>query len=207
MAVEVIFYIFAAMTIFGALMVISAGNPVKAALSVVFTFFSAAGVWITAQAVYLALLLVVVYVGAVMVMFLFVVMMLDVDVEAKRASFVRYWPVALLISTMFVVMLLWALNAGGFSSGSQYASQPFAPSHYRGIVELGMMMFSVYLYPFELCAMVMLAAMVSAITLTYRGRRSDNKAIPAEKQIRVDPASRLRVVKMRSESGQDKGDN
>ncbi|MFT6835979.1 MAG: NADH-quinone oxidoreductase subunit J [Francisellaceae bacterium] len=196
--VEVIFYIFSVMTIIGALMVISSGNPVKAALSVVFTFASAAGVWITCQAVYLALLLIVVYVGAVMVMFLFVVMMLDVDMAAKRGSFVKHWPFALLLSVVLAVLLIWLVRYHNFASPLQYATLAQEPAAYNDIANLGMAMFTTYLFPFELAAFVLLAAMIAAITLTFRGRKKDNKSVDASQQIKVNPKDRLRIVKMTS---------
>jgi NADH-quinone oxidoreductase subunit J len=195
-AVEVIFYIFASLTILGALMVVSSGNPVKAALSVVFTFASATGVWITCQATYLALLLIVVYVGAVMVMFLFVVMMIDIDLAAKKVKMVKHWPLALALTAILTVLLVWLVRYHNFALDGQYATLPQDPASYSDIAHLGMAMFTTYLFPFEVAAFILLAAMIAAIMLTYRGKRKENKAVEAHKQIKVNPKDRLRIVKM-----------
>ncbi len=195
-AVEVIFYIFASLTILGALLVVSSGNPVKAALSVVFTFASATGVWITCQATYLALLLIVVYVGAVMVMFLFVVMMIDVDLAAKKVKMVKHWPLALALTAILTVLLVWLVRYHNFAVGDKYSTLAQDPASYSDIAHLGMAMFTTYLYPFELAAFILLAAMIAAIMLTYRGKRKENKAVDANKQIRVNPKDRLKIVKM-----------
>jgi NADH-quinone oxidoreductase subunit J len=193
MVIEIIFYIFALITIVGALLVITSDNPVRAVLAKVLTFIAAAGVWMTLQAEYLSLLLVVVYVGAVMVMFLFVVMMLDIDVEAKKASFVHYWWLVLLIVIVFISTLIWVITSH-FGLDPRYASLVVAPASQNDIKSLGTLMFTKYLYPFELAAYVLLAAMVAAITLVFRGKRKSNKSISAKEQISVNPKDRLSLV-------------
>ena len=193
MVVEIIFYIFALITIVGALLVITSDNPVRAVLAKVLTFIAAAGVWMTLQAEYLSLLLVVVYVGAVMVMFLFVVMMLDIDIEVKRASFVRYWWLVLIIVIVLASTLIWMISSH-FTLDSRYVSLTVAPSTQNDIKSLGSLMFTEYLYPFELAAYVLLAAMVAAITLVFRGKRKSNKSISANEQISVNPKDRLSLI-------------
>jgi NADH-quinone oxidoreductase subunit J len=207
MAIEVIFYIFAAIAIIGAFLVITSGNPVRAVLSKVLTFIAGAGVWMTMQAEYLSLLLIVVYVGAVLIMFLFVVMMLDVDVEAKRASFVRYWWIALPVVVVLAALLIWVVGYHNFGVDPRFSSLAVAPESQNDIRALGISMFTDYLYPFELTALVLLGAMVAAITLVFRGQRKDNKAISASKQIAVKPSDRLKMIKMEVVKPTKKGDN
>jgi NADH-quinone oxidoreductase subunit J len=199
MTVQIIFYIFAILSVLGALSVISASNPVRAVVSLIFTFFAAAGVWVTMQAFYLALLLIIVYVGAVMVMFLFVVMMLDVEVAKRNARFVRYWPMSILVGVLLFVMLLWLVRAPVFSSGAN-ATLVYAGLNYNDLMDLGHAMFGDYLYPFELSAIILLSAMIAAIMLTYRGRRKGNKAIAVSEQLKVKPKDRLRLVNLKSET-------
>ncbi|WP_440615990.1 NADH-quinone oxidoreductase subunit J [Cysteiniphilum sp. 6C5] len=192
MSVNIIFYVFAALTVLGALLVISAKNPVRAVIAKVFTFFAAAGVWLTMQQEYLALLLIVVYVGAVLVMFLFVVMMLDIDIVIKQKKLVFYWP---------IVILLCACLAGLISMVVSHTFADRAMTDGLGTVEnLGREMFSdKYLYAFELAGMVLLAAMVSAITLTFRGKKPGNKSINPSLQIQTQAKNRLTMVKMKAE--------
>jgi|APSaa5957512535_1039671.scaffolds.fasta_scaffold138125_2 NADH-quinone oxidoreductase subunit J len=207
MAIEVIFYVFAAIAIIGAFLVITSGNPVRAVLSKVLTFIAGAGVWMTMQAEYLSLLLIVVYVGAVLIMFLFVVMMLDVDVEVKRASFVRYWWIALPVVVVLAALLIWVVGYHNFGVDPRFASLAVALESQNDIKTLGVSMFTDYLYPFELSALVLLAAMVAAITLVFRGRRKDNKAISASKQIAVKSSDRLKMIKMEVVKPTKEGDN
>lgn len=192
MSVNIIFYVFAALTVLGALLVISAKNPVRAVIAKVFTFFAAAGVWLTMQQEYLALLLIVVYVGAVLVMFLFVVMMLDIDIVIKQKKLVFYWPIVILLCACLAVLI------------SIVVSHTFADETMTGglgtVENLGREMFSnKYLYAFELAGMVLLAAMVSAITLTFRGKKPGNKSINPSLQIQTQAKDRLTMVKMKAE--------
>ena len=207
MAIEVIFYVFASIAVIGAFLVVTSGNPVRAVLSKVLTFVAGAGVWMTMQAEYLSLLLIVVYVGAVLIMFLFVVMMLDVDVEAKRASFVRYWWIALPVVVVLAALLIWVVGYHNFGVDPKFASLAIVPESQSDIKSLGVSMFTDYLYPFELSALVLLAAMVAAITLVFRGRRKDNKAISASKQIAVKSSDRLKMIKMKVVKPTKEGDN
>lgn len=193
MALNIIFYIFAAMAVLGAFMLITSNNPVRAVISMVFTFVSAAAVWLTAQQEYLALLLIVVYVGAVLVMFMFVVMMLDIDVSIKQARMVGYWPIAIIICVGFAVLISLLVHeafAGGVMHGG-----------HGSVRALGEEMFQTqYLYAFELVGMLLLSAMVAAITLTLRGKKRGNKSVNPADQIKVTAQERLTMVEMPSES-------
>jgi len=196
--IQVLFYLFASLCVISALMVITSRNPVRAVLSLVATFVSAACLWMLIEAEFLALALIVVYVGAVMVLFLFVVMMLDIDTAELKASFVRHWPVAAVMGTGVIAILIWAVGPGHF--GLNYIPSP-APhaTGYSNISELGMSLFSNYLYPFELAAVLLMAAMIAAITLTFRGHRSGTKAQIPSKQVAVQAKDRLHIVKMPAE--------
>jgi len=199
MSVNVIFYVFAALTVLGALLVISAKNPVRAVIAKVFTFFAAAGVWLTMQQEYLALLLIVVYVGAVLVMFLFVVMMLDINIVIKQKKWVLYWPIVILLCACLALLI------------SIVVSHTFADKTMTGglgtVESLGAEMFSnKYLYAFELAGMILLAAMVAAITLTFRGKKPGNKSINPNIQIKTQAEDRLTMVKIKAEKKSDQGE-
>ncbi|WP_116964507.1 NADH-quinone oxidoreductase subunit J [Fastidiosibacter lacustris] len=192
MSVNIIFYVFATLTVLGALLVISAKNPVRAVIAKVFTFFAAAGVWLTMQQEYLALLLIVVYVGAVLVMFLFVVMMLDIDIIIKQKKLVFYWPIVIVLCVCLAVLI------------SIVATHTFSGKVLTGglgtVENLGRELFSdKYLYTFELAGMILLAAMVAAITLTFRGKKPGNKSMNPALQIKTQAKDRLTMVKMKSE--------
>ncbi len=195
-----IFYVFSAITVFAASRVVSVRNPVFAAMFLVLTFFSCAGIWLLLEAEFLAITLVLVYVGAVMVLFLFVVMMLDVNVEPLREGFVKYLPVGLLVGAiMFIEMVL--LIARSFKSDSFPAPTSAAAADYSNTEALGELLYSKYLFQFEIAAIILLVAIVAAIALTMR-RRPDTKYQKPAEQINVTKADRLRVVKMTSETQQ-----
>ena len=193
-----IFYVFSAITVFAASRVVSVRNPVFAAMFLVLTFFSCAGIWLLLEAEFLAITLVLVYVGAVMVLFLFVVMMLDVNVEPLREGFVKYLPVGLLVGAiMFIEMVL--LITRSFKSDSFPAPANAAAADYSNTEALGELLYSKYLFQFEVAAIILLVAIVAAIALTMR-RRPDTKYQKPAEQINVTKADRLRVVKMASET-------
>jgi NADH-quinone oxidoreductase subunit J len=203
MTVQVLFYIFATICVLSALMVITSRNPVRAVLSLVLAFVSASCLWMLIEAEFLALALIVVYVGAVMVLFLFVVMMLDVDMAELKASFARYWPLAAVMGVGMIAILIWAVGPGHF--GLNYFPAPQAhDANYSNVAELGMSLFTNYLYPFELAAVLLMAAMIAAITLTFRGHRSGSKAQIPSKQISVRAKDRLSIVKMAAEKPEAK---
>ena len=194
MNIETLFYLFAAVTVFAALRVITARNPLHAVLYLVLTFVSSAGIWMLLEAEFLAIALVLVYVGAVMVLFLFVVMMLDINIEQMRMGFLRWLPVGLLLAGLIGVQMVWVLGAKGISAGMtpvQHAAD------YSNTKELGRLIYTNYVYPFELAAVLLLVAMVAAIALSLRKRR-DAKRQDINKQIKVRKQDRLRIVSVPS---------
>ena len=190
-----IFYVFSAITLVAALRVITARNPVHAALFLVLAFFSSAAIWMLLRAEFLAITLVLVYVGAVMVLFLFVVMMLDINIEKVRAGFWANLPLALVVGGFIAVeMILVVSHAWRRSSGLVDPGQGYSNTH-----ELGRVLYTDYVYPFELAAVVLLVAIVAAIALTMRSRRKDSKFQYPSQQVRVKRADRVRLISMPSE--------
>ena len=190
-----IFYVFSAITLVAALRVITARNPVHAALFLVLAFFSSAAIWMLLRAEFLALTLVLVYVGAVMVLFLFVVMMLDINIEKVRAGFWANLPLALVVGGFIAVeMILVVSHAWRRSSGLVDPGQGYSNTR-----ELGRVLYTDYVYPFELAAVVLLVAIVAAIALTMRSRRKDSKFQDPSQQVRVKRADRVRLISMPSE--------
>ncbi len=188
------FYLFAAVLVFAAGMVVTIRNPVKAALFLVLAFFSAACVWITLQAEFLAIVLVLVYVGAVMVLFLFVVMMLDINLAELRAGFTRYLPAGSVVAVLLAVEL--ALMLTHSFSPQRFASPAGHPAGHSNTRELGEQLYTTFVYPFEIAALILLVAIIAAIALTMRRRPSAKYNDPSA-QVRVNRAQRLRIVKMK----------
>ncbi len=193
-----LFFLLAAITLFGAGMVVTRRNPVHAALYLVLTFVSTAALWLLIEAEFLGIVLVLVYVGAVMVLFLFVVMMLDVDIAAMRAQFIRYLPLGLLIVGLMIFNMLLVLGPGNF--GLDEFAKPLAKAAgYSNTSELGLELYTNYLYQFEIAAVILLVAIVAAIRLTLR-RRPDSKSLDPSVQVRVRKGpDRIRIVVMASE--------
>ncbi len=192
-----IFYFFSAILLFAGLRVITAKNPVHAALYLVLAFFTAAGLWMTLEAEFLAITLVLVYVGAVMVLFLFVVMMLDINLDRLKEGFWDYLPLALPVAIL--LMLEMAVVLGGRFFGLDKVSAPAPkPADYSNTKELGRLLYTEYVYAFELAAVILLVAIVAAIALTMR-KRKDTKYIDPAKQVTVKRADRVRLVKMPAE--------
>ncbi|MFZ0788598.1 MAG: NADH-quinone oxidoreductase subunit J [Chromatiaceae bacterium] len=192
-----LFYCFAAITIVAAGMVITRRNPVHAVLWMVLAFVSSAALWVLIEAEFLGIVLVLVYVGAVMVLFLFVVMMLDVDIATLRAGFVRYLPVAAIIAGVMLVEIELIVGPGSFGLDA-FPSPPAAGAEFNNTRELGLLLYTAYVYPFELAAVILLVAIIAAIRLTLR-RRPDTKYLDPAKQVRVRKGSdRIRIVKMPS---------
>ncbi|MEY6431405.1 NADH-quinone oxidoreductase subunit J [Thioalkalicoccus limnaeus] len=193
-----LFYVFAAITLFSAGMVVTRRNPVHAVLYLVLAFISSAVLWILIEAEFLGIVLVLVYVGAVMVLFLFVVMMLDVDVAALRAQFIRHLPLGLLVAAAMAVQIILIVGPGTFGL-EQFAKPSPAPADYSNTEALGLALFTEFLYPFEIAAAILLVAIVAAIRLTMR-RRSDTKYLDPAQQVRVKKGpDRVRLVKMPAE--------
>ena len=196
---QFIFYFFSAILLFAGLRVITARNPVHAALYLVLAFFTAAGLWMTLEAEFLAITLVLVYVGAVMVLFLFVVMMLDINLDKLKEGFWDYLPLALPVAIL--LMLEMAVVLGGRFFGLDKVSvPPPKPADYSNTKELGRLLYTEYVYAFELAAVILLVAIVAAIALTMR-KRKDTKYLDPAQQIAVKRADRVRLVKMPAEQG------
>ena len=191
-----LFYIFAAVLVFAATMVITSRNPVHSAMFLVLAFFNAAALWLMAEAEFLGVVLVLVYVGAVMVLFLFVVMMLDINIAPLREGFTRYLPIGAAVALVMLAQMVMVLS----SDHIQLISSEAAPS---GVADntraIGSVLYTDYLYPFELAGIVLLVAIVAAIMLTLRRRPGVKRQNPA-KQVRVRKADRLRVLQIPAES-------
>jgi len=204
-----IFYVFAAILVLAGLRVITARNPVHAALYLVLAFFTAAGLWMLLEAEFLAITLVLVYVGAVMVLFLFVVMMLDINLEKMREGFWNYLPLAGFVAVLLVIEMALILGSRHFGLEVMGTPAPHA-ADYSNTKELGRLLYTDYVYAFELAAVILLVAIVAAIALTLRHRK-DSKFIDPSVQVRVKARDRLRIVKMKTEKrpgveGQDSGE-
>ena len=195
-----VFYFLAVIMVLAALRVITARNPVHAALFLVLTFFNAGGIWLLLQAEFLAITLVLVYVGAVMVLFLFVVMMLDIHIDSLRQGFWRHFPLALVIGAVISLEMA-AVLFGGFRA-SDARPMPELPAvagqvaQYSNTKALGVLMYTKYLYPLEIAAVILLIAMIAAIALTLREKRKDNKAIDPSLAVRVHARDRVQLVKL-----------
>jgi NADH-quinone oxidoreductase subunit J len=190
-----VFYLFALILLFAALRVITARNPVHAALFLVLAFFTAAAIWLLLRAEFLAIALVLVYVGAVMVLFLFVVMMLDINLERLREGFWQYLP----LGAMVGVLMAFEMAAVLYGRWVGLAAPPRAlPAGYSNTKELGRLIYTHYAYAFEIAAVVLLVAIIAAIALTLR-RRKDTRAQDPAEQVRVKRAERVRLVAMPAE--------
>jgi NADH-quinone oxidoreductase subunit J len=194
---EILFYVFSAVLVVAAVGVITSRNPVHSVLLLVLCFFNSALLWLLIEAEFLAIVLVLVYVGAVMVLFLFVVMMLDINVVRMREGFTRYAPLGLLVALIVVAELfyvLWVREAGLPGMDSPVP----LPEGYSNTEAVGAVLYTDYVYPFQLAAIVLLVAMVAAITLTMR-RRAGLKTQDVSRQVAVRREDRVRVVKVEAE--------
>ena len=194
------FYLFSVVLLFAAFRVITARNPVHAVLYLILAFSQAAAVWLLLKAEFLAIALVLVYLGAVMVLFLFVVMMLDIHIDTVRKGFWKHFPLAALIGAVIALEMAAVLMGGfrGMEEPKAVAAVVDAAGHvvpYSNTKALGKLLYTQYLYPVEIAAVILLVAMVAAIALTLR-QRKDSKAINPSTQIRVRAADRLAVVKV-----------
>jgi NADH-quinone oxidoreductase subunit J len=194
---QFVFYAFATVLIFASAMVVTLRNPVKSALFLVLAFFSAAGLWLLLSAEFLAIVLVLVYVGAVMVLFLFVVMMLDINLARMRAGFGEYLPIGGVVAVLLVLEMALILSSGPFGL-DQLPEPAAAAADYSNTRMLGRLIYTVYAYPFELAALILLVAIIGAIVLTMR-RRKDTKYQDPGRQIDVRREDRVRVIKMPAE--------
>lgn len=208
--IQVIFYCFAVLAVGSALMVISQNNPVRCVLFLVLTFFAGAGLWLMAEAEFLSLILILVYVGAVMTLFLFVVMMLNIDIESIKHHYLRYLPIGLILVAFLTGLLMVSIPANSFKSGvNQAGTQPsqllteasnadlvYKPA--SNTEALGLVLYTDYLLAFELAAVILLVAIVSAITLVHRGTiRSKRQDI--KKQVMTRSIDRVSLIKIPTE--------
>ncbi|MBC7702286.1 NADH-quinone oxidoreductase subunit J [Aquabacterium sp.] len=188
-----LFYVFSFVLLFAAFRVITAKSPVSAALHLVLAFFSASCIWMLLQAEFLAIALVLVYVGAVMVLFLFVVMMLDINIDSIRQGFWKHFPMAGLIGVVIALEMAFVLTRG-FDLGQPKAFPPDV-AKYPNTKALGIELYTHYLFPVQIAAVILLVAIIAAIALTLRRRKDAHYQNPAE-QVKATKADRLRVVKV-----------
>ncbi|MEN8179203.1 MAG: NADH-quinone oxidoreductase subunit J [Pseudomonadota bacterium] len=196
---KLIFYVLAAVLIISATMVITRRNPVHAALSLILAFVASSGIWMLAEAEFLAIVLVLVYVGAVMVLFLFVLMMLDIDVATLRAGFIKLLPLGILMAVAMAAELILVVGPENFGL-DKFAAPARHAADYSNTEELGSVLYTVYMYPFEIAAVILLVAIIAAIGLTMR-RRPDSKYIDPATQVAVKRKDRVRLVSMDAEKG------
>ncbi len=192
------FYLLSVLTVIAALRVITSRNPVHAALFLVLVFFSTAGIWLLLEAEFLALTLVLVYVGAVMVLFLFVVMMLDINLERLRVGFWKWFPFAAVLAVILLAEMVLVL--GSPQTSGTNASVAKLAANYSNTKELGRLIYTDYVYAFELAAVLLLVAIVAAIALTLRQRAGTKHQVQAE-QILVNRKDRVRLVSVKSVPG------
>jgi NADH-quinone oxidoreductase subunit J len=192
---SVLFYVFAAILVFAALRVVTARNPVHSALWLVLAFFTAAAHWLMLGAEFLAIVLVLVYVGAVMVLFLFVIMMLDVNFENLRKGFRSYLPVGITVGVLVLFEMALVLVGSYLKPGLAPAGRALAGDNTKA---LGRLLYTDYVYPFEIAAVILLVAIVAAIALTHR-RRKETKYQDPGQQVLVHKSDRLRVLSMPAE--------
>jgi NADH-quinone oxidoreductase subunit J len=188
------FYVFSAVLLFAAFRVITSRNPVHAALYLVLAFFQASAIWILLRAEFLAITLVLVYVGAVMVLFLFVVMMLDINLDTLRQGFWKHFPLAATVG-VFIALEMAVVLLGGFRTTEIAASAASLGANTSNTKQLGVVLYTQYLYPLEIAATLLLVAIIAAIALTMRERKDSKYVDPAE-QVRVKATDRMSIVKM-----------
>ena len=192
-----LFYVFAALMLFAAFKVITARNPVHAALFLVLAFFQAAAIWMLLKAEFLAITLVLVYVGAVMVLFLFVVMMLDVNIDSMRQGFWKHFPVAGGVGAIIALEMSYVLMGGFREPPKAAGTAEQIGAQVSNTKELGKVLYSDYIYPLEIAAVILLVAIIAAIALTLRERKDSKSQNPSE-QVKVKRADRVTLVKMKA---------
>lgn len=193
---QLVFYIFSAILLFSAVMVISSRHPVRAVLFLVLVFFCSTVLWMLLQAEFLALVLIFVYVGAVMTLFLFVVMMLNLDIAPHQKSWVRYLPLGVLLMGLLILFMWRIIQGGSFSPASYHLLTQ--PENYSNTQQLGAVLYTDYVYPFELAAVLLLVAIISAIALVFRGNRG-RKSQRISEQLSVRREDRVQLINLRGE--------
>jgi NADH-quinone oxidoreductase subunit J len=192
-ATSALFYLFSAVLLVSAFLVITSRSTVHAALYLVLTFFNAACIWMLLKAEFLSITLVLVYVGAVMVLFLFVVMMLDINTDTMRAGFWSHFPLAALVGVLIAIEVALVMKAGfNLPEAKPMAPEVLAMGNTKA---LGVVLYTEYLYPLQVAAVLLLVGMIAAIALTLR-KRKDAKGQDPSQQVRVRPADRVRLVKL-----------
>lgn len=192
-----LFWVFGAVMVAAATAVITVRNPVHAALFLVLTFFTSAAIWLLMEAEFLAIALVLVYVGAVMVLFLFVVMMIDINIARMREGFARYLPVGIVVAVVMAVEMFLVVGAKNFGF-DRFGPMQRHGADYSNTEQLATVLYTEFYYPFEVAGVILLVAILAAITLTLR-KRPDSKYQDPSRQVRVSKSDRLRIVKMPSE--------
>lgn len=191
-----VFYFLSTILVYASLRVVTLRNPVHAALHLILAFFSASGVWILLQAEFLAIALILVYVGAVMVLFLFVVMLLDINIDRLREGFWSYLPLGSIVALLMVTEM--GLVLGGSYFDLFEKDVPQAAADYSNVQAVGRLLFTDYVYPFELASVILLVGIVAATALTLRGKRKSKSVSPGQ-QVFVKAKNRVRVLKMNAE--------
>lgn len=189
-----IFYFFSAVTLLSAMGVVTARNPIYSALFLILAFFTSAATWVLLEAEFLGVVLVLVYVGAVMVLFLFVVMMLDIEIDTLKEGFIRYLPLGIIVAVAVAAEMILVMKSKAFDMP---IPEP-APLSVNNTEALGEILYTEYVYPFEIAAVILVVAIIAAITLTLR-RRKGVKKQDQSKQIKTKKSDRLRIVKMKVE--------
>ena len=192
---QIIFYFFAAILVAGALGVVLVRNPVYAALFLILSFFTSSAIWLMLEAEFLGITLVLVYVGAVMVLFLFVIMMLDINMDPLREGFVKMLPLAALVAIVIAAEMILVMTSGSFEI-NQVVNHT---ADYSNTKAIGSVLYTQYVYPFEIAAVILVVAIIAAIALTLRRRKGVKHQNPS-KQIRTKRSDRVRLVKMPSAS-------
>ena len=195
---QIVFYLFAGVLVLSASMVVFMRNPIHAALFLVLSFFSSAAIWLLLYAEFLAIALVLVYVGAVMVLFLFVVMMLDINLVTIREGFARYLPVGIIVAILMVTAMGLVVGSQYFTTDTFMAAKAVS-SDYSNTKELGLTLYTQYLYQFEIAGAILLVAIIAAISLSMSKLKVTKTQTPSE-QVLVKKHDRLRVVKMSAET-------
>jgi len=191
-----VFYFLATILVFASLRVVTLRNPVHAALHLVLAFFSASGIWILLQAEFLAIALILVYVGAVMVLFLFVVMLLDINLDRLREGFWSYLPLGSIVALLIVAEM--SLVLGGMYWGVLESDVPQTEAGYSNVQAVGRLLFTDYVYPFELASVILLVGIIAAAALTLRGKRKSKSVSPSQ-QVFVKAKDRVRILQMPAE--------
>ena len=191
-----VFYFLSTILVFASLRVVTSRNPVHAALNLALAFFTASGVWVLLQAEFLAISLVLIYIGAVMVLFLFVVMMLDINIDRLREGFWSYLPLGAIIALLMVAEMALVLGGNYLDLFENVVPQSSAGA--SNVQAIGRLMFTEYVYPFELASVILLVGIVAAVALTLRDKRK-SKSVSPSKQVFVKAKDRIRVLQMPSE--------